>query len=177
MEDATDLPTGIPAAVLEDDAPVDEPLGGEAYGPDGQLDDSLRVESEILEAPEVVQTQALDEQIAAGDAAVIAPPATPEEGEDPDALVEIINPDTPGDDTAQVTVAAYRQTWAAKGFKRVLGRRDDGSIVVAVNDEVDVNDSTTGSTDESVEPAPESEASTGTESDADTSSSKARKAR
>jgi len=172
MEDQT------PETPVEDAAPVEvEPLGGETYGPDGELDESLKVEPVIVEAPEVERARELDRLVESGDAEVVVP-QTAVEIEDPDALVEMFHPETPGDETSQVTVAAFRETWAAKGFKRVLGRRDDGSIVVAVDDTVDVsdaNDSATGSTDEGAEPAPESEASAGTESEADTSTSRPRR--
>lgn len=163
------------AAILDPDA--GEPKGGETYGPDGQLDDSLKVESVIVEAPEVERSKALDALVESGEAEVVVPPDAVVI-DDPDALVEMIHPDTPGDETAQVTLAAFRETWAAKGFRRVIGRRDDGSIVVAVDETVDVsdaNDSATGSTEDGAEPVPDSEGSTGTESEADTSTSRPRR--
>jgi hypothetical protein len=42
-----------------------------------------------------------------------------------DELVEMFHPETPGTETSYVTRNAYRETWAAKGWRIVKGREID----------------------------------------------------
>jgi hypothetical protein len=53
-----------------------------------------------------------------------------------DALIEMFHPETPGTETCYVTRAAYRETWAAKGWRVVRGREvnAESQVVLVLED-------------------------------------------
>jgi hypothetical protein len=140
-------------AEKHDRKPEHERKGGEAFDADGKLDESLKVESVVVPAPEDDPDGDL-----VGDIFDPAPPVVVDG--DPFELVEMWNPETPGADTSTTTRQAFAEQWAEKGWKLVKGVRSDGGIVIDPEGDgrAATQRSSTGSTDT------KSDASTGPDS-------------
>lgn len=97
---------------------------------------------------------------------VVTPTAAPDPS-DATEMIVIFDPSTEGNATADVTREAYRETWAAKGFREVVGTQSDGSLVLAPAEKLDPEgEGSTGSTVEtSAQADATTEASAGLESD------------
>lgn len=91
-------------------------------------------------------------------------------------FVKIVHPDLPAATPADVTVGAYRETWAEQGWREVVGQNEDGSFVLAapytpdeeqqkVDPEGDGTTGTTGEVEDAAVVDDPPEASAGTESE------------